>query len=167
VELHDLFAETYGFGNDWARVLYMGMINRTPRIWRVIYRWLDRQEKFAGDFRVFFALKNHLRRLLARLQPDVVVSVYPAYPHMLDELLGWGGAPHQTSGRHHGFDQRERDLYRAAPTIFSSQTSEAAVPRVRHSTGKVKRLAFRSVRVRAAGEVRLPPQTRLADAPST
>ena len=30
VELHDLFAETYGAGNDWARVLYMGMINRTP-----------------------------------------------------------------------------------------------------------------------------------------
>ena len=25
--------------------------------------------------------------MLARLQPDVVVSVYPAYPHMLDELL--------------------------------------------------------------------------------
>jgi processive 1,2-diacylglycerol beta-glucosyltransferase len=92
VELHDLFAETYGFGNDWARVLYMAMINRTPRVWRVIYRWLDRQEKFAGDFRIFFTLKCYLRRMLARLQPDVVVSVYPAYPHMLDELLGWEGA---------------------------------------------------------------------------
>ena len=93
VELHDLFAETYGFGNDWARVLYMGMINRLPRVWGVIYRWLDRQEKFAGDFRVFFSLKNYLRRMLARLQPDVIVSVYPAYPHMLDELLGWEGSP--------------------------------------------------------------------------
>ncbi|HEX7516763.1 MAG TPA: glycosyltransferase [Chthoniobacterales bacterium] len=92
VELHDLFAETYGFGNDWMRVLYMGMINRTPRVWRVIYRWLDRQEKFAGDFRVFFALKKYMGQMLARLQPDVVVSVYPAYPHMLDELLGWEGA---------------------------------------------------------------------------
>jgi processive 1,2-diacylglycerol beta-glucosyltransferase len=93
VQLHDLFAETYGLGNDWARVLYMGMINRTPRVWGVIYRWLDRQEKFAADFRVFFALKNQLRRLLARLQPDVIVSVYPAYPHMLDELLDREGAP--------------------------------------------------------------------------
>jgi processive 1,2-diacylglycerol beta-glucosyltransferase len=93
VELHDLFAETYGFGNDWARVLYMGMINRLPRVWGVIYRWLDRQEKFAGDFRVFFSLKNYLRRMLARLQPDVIVSVYPAYPHMLDEVLGWRGSP--------------------------------------------------------------------------
>ncbi len=93
VELHDLFAETYGFRNDWARVAYMGMINRTPRVWGVIYRWLDRQEKFAGDFRVFFALKNYLQRMLSRMQPDVIVSVYPAYPHMIDELLGWGGSP--------------------------------------------------------------------------
>jgi processive 1,2-diacylglycerol beta-glucosyltransferase len=93
VELHDLFAETYGVVNDWARVAYMAMINRTPQVWGVIYRWLDRQKKFAGDFRVFFTLKNYLRRLLDRLQPDVIVSVYPAYSHMLDELLGWEGAP--------------------------------------------------------------------------
>lgn len=88
VELHDLFAETYGVVNDWARVLYMGMINRTPRVWGVIYRWLDRQTDFVGDFRVFLMLKNHLRRLLERLRPDVVVSVYPAYSHMLDEMFG-------------------------------------------------------------------------------
>jgi processive 1,2-diacylglycerol beta-glucosyltransferase len=93
VELHDLFADTYGTVNDWARVLYMGMINKTPRVWGVIYRWLDRQTDFVGDFRVFLMLKNYLRRLLARLQPDIIVSVYPAYSHMLDEMFGKGGAP--------------------------------------------------------------------------
>ena len=91
VELHDLFSDTYGVVNDWARILYMGMINRTPRVWGVIYRWLDRQTDFVGDFRVFFALKNYLRRLLERLQPDVIVSVYPAYSHMLDEMFGREG----------------------------------------------------------------------------
>jgi processive 1,2-diacylglycerol beta-glucosyltransferase len=93
VELHDLFADTYGRANDWARVLYMGMINRTPRVWGVIYRWLDRQTDFVGDFRVFFMAKNYLRRLLDRLQPAVIISVYPAYPHMLDEMFGRDGAP--------------------------------------------------------------------------
>lgn len=93
VELHDLFADTYGIANDWARVLYMGMINKTPRVWGVIYRWLDRQTDFVGDFRVFLMLKSYLRRLLARLQPDIIVSVYPAYSHMLDEMFGKGGAP--------------------------------------------------------------------------
>jgi processive 1,2-diacylglycerol beta-glucosyltransferase len=31
--------------------------------------------------------------LIQRLQPDVIVSVYPAYSHMLDEMFGRGGAP--------------------------------------------------------------------------
>lgn len=93
VQLHDLFAETYGLVNDWARVLYLGMINRTPRIWQAIYQWLDRQETFAPDFRIFVALRTQLRQLLARFQPDVVVSVYPAYPHMLDDLLDEPNAP--------------------------------------------------------------------------
>ena len=91
VQLHDLFAEAYGLGNDWARVLYMGMISRTPRVWRAIYNWLDRQEKFAPDYRIFVALKNRFARLLTEFQPDVVVSVYPAYPHILDDLLGQNG----------------------------------------------------------------------------
>jgi processive 1,2-diacylglycerol beta-glucosyltransferase len=31
--------------------------------------------------------------LLAKLEPDVIVSVYPAYSHILDEMFGRGGAP--------------------------------------------------------------------------
>jgi len=88
VELHDLFADTYGIANDWARVAYLGLIDRAPKAWGVVYRWLDQQTAFAGNFKVFFTLKNHLSRLLARFRPDVIVSVYPAYPHMLDEMLG-------------------------------------------------------------------------------
>lgn len=93
VELHDLFADTYGAVNDWVRTMYMGMINRTPRVWGVIYRWLDRQTDFVGNFRIFFPLKKYLRRLVTRLQPDIIVSVYPAYPHILDEMFGKGGEP--------------------------------------------------------------------------
>lgn len=88
VELHDLFSDTYGVANDWARTVYLNLIDRSPRTWGVIYRWLDKQTAFAGNFKVFFTLKNYLSRLLARFRPDVIVSVYPAYPHMLDEMLG-------------------------------------------------------------------------------
>ncbi len=137
VELHDLFAETYGAGNDWGRVLYMGMINRTPRIWRRIYQWLDRQETFAGDFRVFFALKNELGRMLRRFQPDVIVSVYPAYSHMLDEIAGLGRRPPaQTRGGHHRFDQRQRDLVSLQRRLFSpaERAKRGGPPRRRHSS---------------------------------
>ncbi len=88
VELRDLFADTYGIANEWARIAYLGLIDRAPAAWGFVYRWLDRERSFTGNFKVFFTLKNYLSRLLARFRPDVIVSVYPAYPHMLDEMLG-------------------------------------------------------------------------------
>lgn len=91
VELHDLFAETYGTANTWAREVYLGLINQWPQGWSGVYRWLDRQQNFAGNFKVFFTLKDHFRRLLGTFEPDVIVSVYPAYSHMLDEMLGPAG----------------------------------------------------------------------------
>jgi processive 1,2-diacylglycerol beta-glucosyltransferase len=93
VELHDLFSNTYGVLNDWARTLYLSFIDRRPAAWGVIYRWLDRERRFSGNFKVFFSLKHELTRFLARFRPDVIVSVYPAYPHMLDEMLGPAGDP--------------------------------------------------------------------------
>src|SRR3954453_4637092 len=88
VEVHDLFSDTYGLANDWAREMYLGLINQWPHGWAAVYRRLDRQQKFAGNFRVFFTLKKRLRQLLDRFAPDVILSVYPAYPDMLDEMLG-------------------------------------------------------------------------------
>lgn len=88
VEVHDLFSDTYGAANDWARESYLALINQWPRAWATVYRRLDQQEKFAGNFRVFFMVKKSIRRLLDRFQPHIIISVYPAYPHMLDETLG-------------------------------------------------------------------------------
>lgn len=161
VELRDLFAETYGLGNDWMRVLYMGMINRTPRIWRAIYRWLDRQEQFAGDFRVFFALKNRLRRMLARFQPDVIVSVYPAYPHMLDELLGREGAPqHKRVVVITDSISVNAIWYRCSTDYFLLPNGQSAAVLLAAgiSPNKIRTLGFPVNPVFAqAGEVRPPP----------
>jgi processive 1,2-diacylglycerol beta-glucosyltransferase len=88
VQVHDLFSDTYGLANDVVREAYLGLINNVPRAWSAVYRRLDRQKKFAGNFKVFFTVKKELRRLLGQFEPDVIVSVYPAYPHMLDEMLG-------------------------------------------------------------------------------
>jgi processive 1,2-diacylglycerol beta-glucosyltransferase len=88
VEMRDLFAETYGILNNWARKSYLEWINRAPHLWSRFYRWLDRKKTFAGDFRALYAVRNSLVHLLAEVQPDVVVSVFPAYPHLLDEIRG-------------------------------------------------------------------------------
>jgi processive 1,2-diacylglycerol beta-glucosyltransferase len=88
VEVHDIFADTYGVANDCAREAYLAFINNLPRAWSRVYGWLDRQEKFGGKLNVFFTAKDRFRRLLDRFEPDVIVSVYPAYSHLLDDMFG-------------------------------------------------------------------------------
>ena len=68
VQVHDIFSDTYGVANDWVREGYLGLINNAPQLWAAVYRGLDRQEKFAGNFRVFFTAKKSLRRLLGRIR---------------------------------------------------------------------------------------------------
>jgi processive 1,2-diacylglycerol beta-glucosyltransferase len=87
VETHDLFAETFGVANDWVRQAYATLINRWPRAWGSVYRWLDRKEDFDKDFMRFSLVKKQFTRLLERFQPDVVVSVFPAYPYLLNQLV--------------------------------------------------------------------------------
>ena len=87
VEVHDIFAETFGFVNDWARRGYLALINRAPSAWNRFYRWLDKREEFASQMGWLFMVRARLSQLLLRFQPTAVVSVYPAYPHLLDSIL--------------------------------------------------------------------------------
>ncbi len=88
VELHDIFAETYGRTNDVVRRAYLALINRAPAAWAQVYDWIDRQKDARARLRIFFQARNRLRDLLAHFRPDVVVSVFPGYPHLLDEITG-------------------------------------------------------------------------------
>jgi UDP-N-acetylglucosamine:LPS N-acetylglucosamine transferase len=88
VEMHDLFIEAYGLLNEVVRKSYIAVINRWPRSWGYVYRWLDHKQDFASDFRKFGRLKKTLSLLLDRFQPDVIVSVFPAYPYLLAEIAG-------------------------------------------------------------------------------
>jgi processive 1,2-diacylglycerol beta-glucosyltransferase len=89
VEVHDLFAETYGAFNELIRKAYLTLINRWPRSWGSVYRWLDRKTTVNQDLGRFFSpVKNRLAQLLARFQPDAVVSVFPPYPYLLTQILG-------------------------------------------------------------------------------
>lgn len=88
VELHDLFAETYGAFNELIRKAYLTLINRWPRSWGTVYRWLDRKTTTDRDLgRFFFPVRNRFAHLLARFRPDVVVSVFPPYPYFLTQIL--------------------------------------------------------------------------------
>jgi len=88
VELRDLFPETFGALNEITRRAYLMLINRWPKSWRYVYDWLDRKEDFDKRFQKFRGLKKNLGRLLDRFQPNVVVSTFPPYPYLLQQILG-------------------------------------------------------------------------------
>src|SRR5437868_5028719 len=88
VQIHDLFIEAYGLLNEAVRKGYIALINRWPWSWGYVYRWLDQKQDFDRNFRKFRRLKQHLGRLLTDFRPDVVVSVFPAYPYLLAQVAG-------------------------------------------------------------------------------
>ena len=88
VELRDLFAETSGLVNELIRRIYLGVVNFAPRVWGSVYRWLDRKKDYDKNFQRFSRLKKNFAALLDRFQPDVVVSSFPAYPYLLEQISG-------------------------------------------------------------------------------
>jgi processive 1,2-diacylglycerol beta-glucosyltransferase len=88
VELRDLFPETFGWFYEITRCAYLTLINRWPKSWGHVYNWLDRKKDFDQRFEKFRGLKKNLGRLLDRLQPDIVVSTFPPYPYLVQQILG-------------------------------------------------------------------------------
>lgn len=88
VELRDLFPETFGAFNEIVRRTYLALINRWPKSWGYVYNWLDRKTDFDKRFQRFRRLRKNFGRLLDRFQPDVVVSTFPPYPYLLQQILG-------------------------------------------------------------------------------
>lgn len=88
VEMHDIFTETYGVLNEALRRGYLALINRWPQSWGYVYRWLDKKQDFPREFRKFRRLRQRLSDLVNRFQPDVIVSVFPAYPYLLAQISG-------------------------------------------------------------------------------
>jgi processive 1,2-diacylglycerol beta-glucosyltransferase len=86
VELHDLFAETYGRLNEFVRKTYLAVVNFAPRTWGAVYRWLDGKKDFDTEFGRLSRLENHFERLLQRFRPDVLVCTFPAYPNVFRRI---------------------------------------------------------------------------------
>ena len=88
VDLRDLFAETFGPFHELVRRSYLTVVNRFPKSWGAVYRWLDRKSDYDKDLSRFPGLKRALARLLEEFQPQVVVSVFPPYPYLLAQVVG-------------------------------------------------------------------------------
>jgi processive 1,2-diacylglycerol beta-glucosyltransferase len=91
-EVLDLFADSYGAFNTFARKSYLGIVQYAPKLWSGIYSLLENPlvEKQLGGFT---RLQTTLEKVLVETQPDCVVSVYPVYAHVLKKIYGDGDRP--------------------------------------------------------------------------
>jgi processive 1,2-diacylglycerol beta-glucosyltransferase len=91
-EILDLFADSYGAFNTFARKSYLGIVQYAPKLWSGIYSLMENPliEKQLGGFT---RLQHMLEKILAETQPDCVVSAYPVYAHVLKKIYGDGERP--------------------------------------------------------------------------
>ena len=85
VEVLDLFESSYGAFNTLARSAYHGIVQYAPKFWSGIYSALD-NSKLLGSGVSLSRLRNALGDIVHETQPDVVVSVYPVYASVIQEL---------------------------------------------------------------------------------
>lgn len=97
-ELVDLFALRAPRLNDLSRRGYLKLINTAPRLWSRVYRWLDESPRVPGMFRTLASHRRLLGRLIAEKQPVAIVSTYPVYAWLLNQLRREGHffCPHYT-----------------------------------------------------------------------
>lgn len=96
VDIVDLFEFTYGSLNRLARKAYVTAINKTPKLWQGIYDWIDHSSFLNLPLSSLTKLKQNLEELLNRTQPDVVISTYPLYNSLIDQIYKQGRQRHFT-----------------------------------------------------------------------
>jgi processive 1,2-diacylglycerol beta-glucosyltransferase len=97
-ELVDLFALRAPRLNRVSRRGYLQLINNAPKAWSRVFRWLDESPSAPWVFRALGSHRRLLGRLIAEQQPVALVSTYPVYSWMLNQLRREGHAfcPHYT-----------------------------------------------------------------------
>jgi UDP-N-acetylglucosamine:LPS N-acetylglucosamine transferase len=86
VEVLDLFESSYGSFNTLAKSAYLNMVQYAPKLWGGVYSLLDNSKFVENRLGGFTKLKNALADILHETQPDCVVSTYPVYAHVIQEL---------------------------------------------------------------------------------
>jgi processive 1,2-diacylglycerol beta-glucosyltransferase len=116
-EVLDLFADSYGAFNTFARKTYLGIVQYAPKLWSGIYSLLENplMEKQLGGFT---RLQTTLEKVLAETQPDCVVSCYPVYAHVMKKIYRPRRAPVPFHHRRHRFHHRQLRVVSRAERFF-------------------------------------------------
>jgi len=90
VTVLDIFETCYGRLNEYVKKAYLTAINRAPKIWGKIYQLIDKTPMVQMNLIALGRVKKELQKILERDQPHVILSTYPVYNYLLDELHAQG-----------------------------------------------------------------------------
>jgi len=82
----DPFAESKPALNDFARRLYLSLINRAPHAWNLFYATCHRLPLIENSLFVHGAAQRRVEDLLRTHRPKVVVLTFPVYAHLIARL---------------------------------------------------------------------------------
>lgn len=82
--MYDPFPEVFGEVYKRSQRNYLAMIERFPHVWALLFWLLDRTPLIYLTLLGLGGVREALRRQIDALQPDVIVSVYPAYTFLLN-----------------------------------------------------------------------------------
>jgi UDP-N-acetylglucosamine:LPS N-acetylglucosamine transferase len=86
VEVLDLFESTYGVLNTLLKQTYQGLVRYAPGVWSGVFSVLDNPGLFQRQMGMMGKLSEALARVLHETEPDVVVTTYPVYAHLIEHL---------------------------------------------------------------------------------
>jgi processive 1,2-diacylglycerol beta-glucosyltransferase len=86
VEVLDLFESSYGSFNTFIKSAYLNMVQYAPKLWGGVYSLLDNSKFVENRLGGLTKLKNALADILHETQPDCVVSTYPVYAHVIQDI---------------------------------------------------------------------------------
>jgi len=86
VEVLDLFESSYGSFNSLAKGAYHGVVRYAPKFWGSLHSLFDNSSFMEKRMAGFSRLKHALGDIVHETQPDCVVSTYPVYAHVIQEL---------------------------------------------------------------------------------
>lgn len=87
VEVLDLFESTYGTLNSLLKQTYQGLVRYAPTVWSSVFSVFDNPLLFRRQMDSLTRLKDSLQAVLQSAEPDVVVSTYPVYAHIIESIF--------------------------------------------------------------------------------
>ncbi len=92
VEYLDLLAHTYGSLDTLLTKGYRGMVRHAPMLWTQVFNMFNNRMIFKQQMKGMGKLRNSMTSVLLDRRPDVIVSTYPVYSHILEQITPRLGA---------------------------------------------------------------------------